>query len=220
MKQTRTLVWRLATLCFVAGITGACNTYPEAESAAPVLPALGPEAADQYPYEITRDKWCEVVNFTLPDATIKVWDVFLRVDDYVVEQPLGVYVSIGLESGSARFDPRASVVRVGEARRSLRPSEVYGHRRVSGRIEEEWIRGGELGFAEIVVRKPNISARLVDAVDPDEPYIGYEFRFDVARQELLPFSFRLGDIDVNGTIYSFPEITFEYWSGYILSRCR
>ncbi len=217
----------LAMVCVLAAMTSACTTYPTIDSLAPVVPVLNPEEGSQYPFEIAKDEWCQVVNFNLPDAQIRIWDVYLKYNDVIVEKPLQIWVNVKLNNGTARFSPGSSFIYFtsssfdsGDRRRLLRPSKVEGYRQRSGSLEPELLMGRGIGGAEIVIEKPILSARLADANTPNEPYVGYLYTFDVSRENILPLVFQLGDIEFNGTMYSFPEITFEPWSGVLLRHCR
>jgi len=225
MSEFNLIAKLIVSVLLVVSILSGCSGMARQEIMAPVVPVLEPEVAQQYPYEIGQDGLKSVI-FDHREIRVTISPVILSEKmsalfgpAIIVPTPtasvetywgqLIIEVKFGLEIGTASFDPDEFVILVGESRRLIRPI-------ATDRVHLDKERPGWSGRAkERVTTGPQILNERVGRRPDPYTYLYHEFTYNIDRHIGTLFVFRLGDMNVNRKVLSFPEVTFERGSRYV-----
>jgi hypothetical protein len=238
MSKLTSTAFKLTAYWFIVTVVTGCSGMAKVELIAPVVPVLEPAIAERYPLEIGHSKYSRnIVSFTRRDIDVRIFPVNLSEDlkwifgpavvfpvaseEVTNDGPLSIDVAIRLKFGTASFDPQDFVVLLGESRRLLKP-----HQGVPVILKKQLMTQSQLSDQRSADAKacavhthPNSfnSCMSNRSAKPAEHPHGkhFSFTYDISRQDLSRFVFRLGDIDVNGMVVSFPEVTFKRASEYV-----
>jgi hypothetical protein len=180
---------------------------------APFAPAYEIEKKRQPSYEINN--YNRTVKLKMGDANLGLFSVSLssQVRALMVgpvpvpaplsvktnDQLLSINMSIDVKRGTLSFNTQDFVLLVGKPPRILSPisfkKTFYRYRKRKYESEE-------------------IDGTLIKVGKREKEYLYHTFTFNIPRTNLPPFVFRLGNIEVNGKVYTMPEIQYKKWSGY------
>ena len=198
MRKFDPEVWKLFAIWLIVAVVSGCSGMAKVEMMAPVAPVLEVEVGRPYPYDIGHSRYSKnIITFTRRDLHVEIHPVKLSEQMVAIFGPAVIIPTPASEKvtygGSLSIDV---VIHLKFGRASFDYQDFVVLLGESRRV----LKPRQAGT---VISNPRFESKE-----------RFSFTYEISTEDLSRFVFRLGDINVNGTVVSFPEISFERRSDY------